>query len=324
VSKLTALKYLLGIAALIVVVKFVDLSALTAALALVSVGDVCLLLGISFLLLAVSVLKWRAFLRHLGVEASFWRLFGLYLVGYFVNLLMPSYIGGDVVRALQVGEPKDRTASVSATVLERYTGLAAMLFIAVLCVFWAPKITREIQIGTVTCALAFVAVSVLVFCGAVGHISRKLGLPNIVQRTVQKIELGMRFGFSDRLLLTKAIGLSLLFHTLTVVNTAAVAAAVGWTEVPWSDLFVVVPLILLVGAIPLSPQGLGIQEGAFLFFLESIGATSAQALGVGIVLRAKSYVLALLGGGVWLLLGRQNRKALSAEGSVVAEEQKES
>jgi len=163
-----------------------------------------------------------------------------------------------------------------------------------------------------------------VFCGAVGHISRKLGLPNIVQRTVQKIELGMRFGFSDRLLLTKAIGLSLLFHTLTVVNTAAVAAAVGWTEVPWSDLFVVVPLILLVGAIPLSPQGLGIQEGAFLFFLESIGATSAQALGVGIVLRAKSYVLALLGGGVWLLLGRQNRKALSAEGSVVAEEQKES
>ena len=314
-SKVTALKYLLGIGALIILVKLVDFSALSAALALIQVSDIALLLGISFLLLAVSVVKWRAFLRHLGVEAGFWRLFGLYLVGYFVNLLMPSYIGGDVVRALHVGEPKDRTASVSATVLERYTGLAAMLFIAVLCVFWAPKITREIQVGTITCAFGFVVVSVLVFCGAMGHVARVLSLPEVVQRTVQKVELGMRFGFSDRLLLGKAIGLSLLFHILTVVNTASVAAAVGWTEVPWGDLFVVVPLILLVGAIPLSPQGLGIQEGAFVFFLESVGATSAQALGVGIVLRAKSYILALFGGAVWLFLGRQKKRAIATEDS---------
>jgi uncharacterized membrane protein YbhN (UPF0104 family) len=109
----------------------------------------------------------------------------------------------------------------------------------------------------------------------------------------------MVWGMGDRPLLVRALGLSVVFHLLTVVNTAAVGMAVGWIDIPLEGLLVVVPLILLVGAIPISPQGLGIQEGAFMFFLHSLGATSAQALAIALVLRAKSYVLALLGGLLW-------------------------
>ena len=94
-----------------------------------------------------------------------------------------------------------------------------------------------------------------------------------------------------------------MYHTVTVVNTLAAAAAVGWSQPPVAELFVVLPLILLVGALPLTPNGLGIQEGAFFFFLCAVGASPAQALGVALVLRAKSYVLALFGWLVWLTLG---------------------
>ena len=65
-------------------------------------------------------------------------------------------------------------------------------------------------------------------------------------------------------------------------------------------LFIVVPLVLLVSMVPLTPAGIGIQEGAFLFFLQRIGATEAQGLGVGVVLRAKVMVIAMLGGLLWL------------------------
>jgi uncharacterized membrane protein YbhN (UPF0104 family) len=129
-----------------------------------------------------------------------------------------------------------------------------------------------------------------------------------------RLQEGVQWGLSDRPLLIRAGILSLIFHLLTIVNTAAVAHAVGWHAVPWSDLLVVVPLILLVGAIPISPQGLGIQEGAFLFFLHSVGATSGQALAVALVLRAKSYVLALCGGLLWLTLVRDNQRKEDAVG----------
>ena len=83
-----------------------------------------------------------------------------------------------------------------------------------------------------------------------------------------------------------------------------VGHAVGWEEIPWGDLFVVVPLILLIGAVPVSPQGLGIQEGAFVFFLSGVGASSGQAMAIALVLRAKSYLLAAVGGLLWFGLSR--------------------
>jgi uncharacterized membrane protein YbhN (UPF0104 family) len=126
-------------------------------------------------------------------------------------------------------------------------------------------------------------------------------LPQAATRIIEKVHEGFVWGLGDRKLLLKAFGLSVLFHLLTIVNTAAVGAAVGWSDIPWGGLLVVVPLILLIGAVPISPQGLGIQEGAFVFFLHSVGATTGQALAIALVLRAKSYVLAILGGGVWLV-----------------------
>ena len=64
--------------------------------------------------------------------------------------------------------------------------------------------------------------------------------------------------------------------------------------------FIVLPLILTIGALPLTPSGLGIQEGAFVFFLHGIGASEEQALLIALILRAKSVILALLGGLVFI------------------------
>ncbi|NBO19859.1 MAG: hypothetical protein EBV03_11695, partial [Proteobacteria bacterium] len=98
----------------------------------------------------------------------------------------------------------------------------------------------------------------------------------------------------------KALLLSVLFHSVTVVNTVAAGYVVGWDNPPIRELFVVLPLILLVGALPITPSGLGIQEGAFFYFLGGLGASPGQALGIALVLRAKSYLLALLGWLCWI------------------------
>jgi uncharacterized membrane protein YbhN (UPF0104 family) len=112
-------------------------------------------------------------------------------------------------------------------------------------------------------------------------------------------------------LLFTTLALSFLFHLIAVLNTAVAAWAVGWVNVPLIELCVVVPLILIVGAIPVAPAGLGIQEGAFYFFLTGIGATPAQALMVGLVLRAKTYLLGVIGWFSWQYERRYNREFVS-------------
>lgn len=296
-----ALRYAAGLAAVIVLVFVVDVGSVLRSLAMVSLQDVLLILLLSFLLVWVSVLKWQLFLKELGIEPGIWRLIRLYLLGYFVNLLVPSYVGGDIARTVAAAKGADKAKAFSATFLERYTGLVAMVAMALVGVAFSAAATPMIRTATLLIGLGTLVASVVIFLSYASKCARYLRCPDKIVTITERIEAGMRSGLSRPSVLAKAAALSLLFHLLTIVNTGAVGFAVGWVDIPWVDLVVVVPLILLIGAIPVSPQGLGIQEGAFLFFLASIGATDAQGIAIGIILRAKSYFLALLGGALWFL-----------------------
>lgn len=310
----TLLRAVLGVLLVVVLVSFFDLKGCVAALVDITGWDLAAIFAISIALVFVSVLKWRLFLERLGISASVAHLFRLYLVGYFVNLIMPSALGGDVVRTLYVGKDIDKIRAMSATLLERYTGFIAMVSMAFFAVWCAPAVSWEITVATVVIGVAALGLTVALLTGRLVWLSEALRVPVKLHSKLVRMQEGFSWGLSDAKLLIRAGVLSLAFHLLTIVNTAAVAYAVGWEGVPWGDLFVVVPLILLVGAIPISPQGLGIQEGAFLYFLHAVGATTGQALAVALVLRAKSYVLALCGGLLWLSLPRTPSASLADNG----------
>lgn len=299
-TRVRIIKLGLGLALLMALISLVDTRELWGAFVNISLRDIVVLVLISLVLLGVSVLKWQLFLRRVGIDARFGRLFGLYLVGYFVNIFTPSFVGGDVVRSMALGPTVNRSHAVAATFLERYTGIVAMLAMAVCSAAVSDVVTAEIRIVVLLAVLGCAFATWLVAAGWIERLAGALRLPHKIVSVSGRVHEGLRLGMRDRSLVIQALILSVVFHLFTIVNTVAVGAAVGWYDIPWRGLLVVVPLILLVGAVPLSPQGLGIQEGAFVFFLHSVGATTSQALAIALVLRAKSYLLALVGGMVWL------------------------
>jgi uncharacterized protein (TIRG00374 family) len=259
------------------------------------------LLLISFVLIYVSVLKWQVLLEAQGRFESSFRLYRLYLVGYFVNLLFPSFVGGDAVRSWYLGKQHGQREAAAATFLERYSGLVAMIVLG--CVFmWGSSVVEwHVRLTIASLAVFFVGVSIFLLTPTA--VKSVATLPKIGATFAKQ---GMLFQAAVRLGMScpKRVGVvfvySFLFHCLAVVNVLACAMAVGWLDVPLYDLFVVLPVILILSAIPLTPQGLGIQEGAFVYYLTQLGATSAEALGVALIIRAKAYFLAILGGGCLL------------------------
>jgi len=248
---LKALRYLLGLAVLVALVCLADIRSVVTSLAYISLFDLFILIVLSFFLVLVSVIKWRIFLARLGIVATVTRLYRLYLVGYFVNLIMPSYLGGDVVRSLYIGANVDKVHAVSATMLERYTGLIAMISMALIALLFAPNIPMELTIVVICTALSLVVVSVALFRGYTAKLALCINIPERFVQILKKVEQSLRWGMIDRKLLLRAFLLSVTFHLLTILNTAAVGHAVGWVDIPWGDLFVVVPLILIVGALPI-------------------------------------------------------------------------
>ncbi|MBN8549814.1 MAG: flippase-like domain-containing protein [Deltaproteobacteria bacterium] len=296
----TILKNVLALLLLSGLIYMVNVKELWAALAQLTLESIFGLALLSVALIYVSALKWKLFLEYLGSQVSTLRLFLLYLVGYFVNLLMPSYLGGDIVRSWYVGKKVGQHEALAATILERYTGIVAMVALAFTCMWFVSLATVQIKFAVVVVALGLITITVLALSPRPMQMLERYKRLEPVLKNIRKVQDGFQMVRGNKALLCKALLLSLLYHSLTVINTVIAAQAVGWEHPPIGDLFVVLPIILLVGSIPATPNGLGIQEGAFYFFLHGLGATPAQALGVAVVLRAKSYVLALTGGLAWL------------------------
>ena len=61
-----------------------------------------------------SAFKWYLLVRARQMKAGFWRIFSYYLVGQFSNLFLPTSVGGDVVRAYQLGKYCDNQTDAMA------------------------------------------------------------------------------------------------------------------------------------------------------------------------------------------------------------------
>jgi uncharacterized membrane protein YbhN (UPF0104 family) len=72
-------------------------------------------------------LRWHALLRSGGVNATFWQSWKITFAGLFASNFLPTTIGGDVVRlamALRVGF--DKVISAASLVVDRLVGMAGM------------------------------------------------------------------------------------------------------------------------------------------------------------------------------------------------------
>src|SRR5688572_20821764 len=81
----------------------------------------------------VSAVRWQALARPLGFALPLRHFVRLYFVGMFFNLLLPTSVGGDAVRAvgLSAGAGR-RLAAFLSVLLDRLSGLLVLLAVACL------------------------------------------------------------------------------------------------------------------------------------------------------------------------------------------------
>ncbi len=303
---LRSLKVAVAVLILASLIYHVDARELIRVLKNLTIESALWLFLISVALIYISALKWSYFLTAFGTRIKVLTLFNFYLVGYFVNLVLPSYLGGDAVRSWYAGKKSGQHEALAATVLERYTGLVAMVFLAMLFMWNVPAVTFQIKCAVILIATGILVFTILALSAQTLSLVKRMPYIQAFLPHFQKIQDALNLARKDPILLGKSLVLSLIYHSVTVLNTMAAAYAVGWWDPPIQELFVVLPLILLIGSIPVTPGGLGVQEGAFYYFLHAVGATGPQAIGVALILRAKGYVIALLGGLAWLKVRRDS------------------
>lgn len=255
----------------------------------------------AYLGMVISCMRWQVLLRARGIGVSVNRLVFYYTIGYFFSAFLPSMFGGDIARSYIFGRRiRSQVESFASVFMERLTGLTGLVLVAAAATALNHRTIRAAGLLPWMLAIfaGFTAFLLLVFNRALAaHAGALLRWGGAAPWRDKFI------AFHDALLsfrgeggaVAAALLHSVLFQLLTSVNTWIVCRALC-LDIRFLDIMVVVPVILLVCAIPVTPNAAGIWEWAFMVFFSQLGYGAADGTNIALVLRAKNVVVALVGG----------------------------
>lgn len=252
----------------------------------------------------ISAFRWQILARPLGLFRSVKQLTAYYFIGMFWNLVLPTSVGGDVVRAWYVeGKSGHRLLAFLSVFADRASGLIVLIAMAcvtaVIYAFSLPLWIHAFVWSAAGCALlGFALLPVLT---RHSHRLGKLG------RLIEHAHLYLRM---PRLIVETTL-LSLLVQAGNVILVWMVGLSIG-AHVPFGFYWIAVPMITLLTLLPVSLNGMGIREWGMVLFLAPLGINEGTAISLAF-LWFLVYTASGLAGGLVYLFGNFKRPEVKTE-----------
>jgi uncharacterized protein (TIRG00374 family) len=254
----------------------------------------------------VFAYRWKITLVVSRIETSFLTLVKFYFVGAFFNLFLPTALGGDVVRGYDLAiYSGKRMGAVASVLVERIVGFFALACIALLALLLGSGEINDTTVTTIVLivCLGFFALTVVLF--NVKVMKRLFGMfkfakPWNLGERLDRMYDSLRAFTAHKALLWQCFALSIICQTLAILAAYSLALAIDLKLAP-VYFFMVLPMIWIITMVPLSINGLGLREGAFVFFFTKVGVSDSDALLLSLLNLSQMMVLGLMGGIAYLL-----------------------
>jgi hypothetical protein len=300
-----------SIAILGVLLAFLPVQTLFAALANVPLHVWPLALGAYLCLHLVGTVKWRLMVNAAGAGLGFCTAIRCYYAGLFGNLFLPSIVGGDLVRAgLAMRLSGNKGAVILGSLVDRALDMLALGLTAGVGALLLPQhLDLQSRKVFLWLALAFALAGVIVATAAWLLPARRFSFR--VRRHLVKVRLviGALTRSPGRVLRALALGM-VLQGLLTVLN-AWLGRQVG-IDIPFAIWLFAWPLAKISGIVPVSQGGIGVREAAQVALLVPFGVPAVAAMAAALVFEAVIISGGLLGGLGSLLIGRRTNGMLPA------------
>lgn len=258
--------------------------------------------------LVLSALRWQRVLGVMGLEARLRRLLSHYLAGQFVSNVLPTTIGGDVLRVTRLArETGESPRTFASVVLERLTGWLVLPVISVAGFLVNPPLADLGTASNVALGLAFatlLALGILLYAVADQRIGGRFEAKEGWRRFAGAVHLGL-----DRLRRQPRAAADVLlvgfaYQIVLVLAAVAAAQALGVRPAGLTALLAFFPAVAIAQVLPIGISGLGIREGAFVLFLGPLGVASQDAIALGLLLYLLNLGVSLLGAPAFAMGGR--------------------
>lgn len=265
-----------------------------------------------FLTVLISGARWWWLLAVNGTGVSLLETLRFTWVGVFFNTVVPGATGGDLIKALYIMKrcPGHRVPVLVSVVVDRVLGLASLALLGAVVVLFALDEFADLALliwGVIA------GVLLLFMLGFSRRLRRVVRLKWLLDRLPHKLAHLLKLVDQAVFFYRTHVGVivaSLLAgvgnHVLSVFSVVFLGDAIG-VELPWKQYFVLIPIINIVSALPIGPNGWGVGEALYKYLFSHYGAASltgvvdpAAAMGTRGVALSVLYRLHLT---CWSLLG---------------------
>jgi uncharacterized membrane protein YbhN (UPF0104 family) len=297
---LSTIKILISATLLYFALRKANFSDLASRLDVASLGWIGLAIAVTLFQIFVGVLRWQAVSAACGAPLATMQAFRFNMIGTFFNQTLPSSIGGDAVRLWLVarGGAGWRAATYSIFV-DRAIGLIALAIIIVASLPWSYHLISDPYGRSALLLVDFAALG-----GGAGFlVLGRLHWPWL-RRWWGTHHLHACAVIANRVMFSRERGpmiaaLSILVHVLTVIIAWCVVQSIA-APVVFSQIFQLVPPVVLITMLPISIAGWGVREATMGLAFGYAGLMTNEGVNVSLLFGAVSFLVGALGGLVWI------------------------
>ena len=253
-------------------------------------------------------LRWRSLLKAQNIEISKGRSYSYIIISFFFNNFLPSGLGMDMIRSAYAGGKGKFEKALGASMMERVLGIIGMMLIGIIAILsWRRDFAKlYIYFGIILfILLIYYSLTSLKF----SWLKEKLLSIKLLNlgNSIKEFYRAFKTYKSKRKIMIVGIGYSVLLQLFVIVINYFIAKGLS-LPIPFFALFAYIPLITVISLIPITINGLGLREAAYIFFFSSFNIAKSEAFSISLLFFVASVIASCAGGIAFLALPRKNHK----------------
>lgn len=269
--------------------------------------DIKILIG-AFLVFLLSnflgLYRWKNILDAMEIDFYFKDILSSFSAGLFFNLLLPSAIGGDILRSLdfiaRTHKPKEVLSSIFLDRLSGYIGLDIVLISSLIIGY---RLIKDKDILWITSIFSIFLILILLFLFNNFLYSKLNYLLSLFKNRffyiLKEIHQCIYYFKNKKFIVLFNLSISLIIQLLLCFVFFIISLSLG-ISIKIEYFFIFIPIIGVITILPISLGGLGLREASTIFFFSKIGIPKDICLAMALINSIFFMILACLGGIIYV------------------------
>jgi uncharacterized protein (TIRG00374 family) len=283
------IQLVLSIVLIILLLRLINIPNMLSLLKNVNVYYFILLLALITFDRIFMAYKWHLLLKVRDMGISVFSAIRTYYIATFIGFFLPTTVGGDIIRVLKLRSKKGgRTDVLSSVIVERILGfIASAILVPIAALFLISLFKLNVWRFLGIAGILLFFFTILMFISFNERIIRKIDKSNKLSKNFflskfKNLYLSYTKYKNHKGILALFLGLSILEQLIPVIGNYLACRALN-LSIPFIYFLLIIPLVQLISRIPISFEGIGVNEGLLVYFFSLLGLSKTGAFTIGLL-----------------------------------------